>query len=222
MIKTLIDTHFASRYGLGREVKIDEVHTTESRFDLSENDGVSVVAYGSGYASFGNEPQRDIAVLDYEGYIDKYAGKVLFHNGRGKCDCILESDAGMTIILDEITSSASGVENLQKPIHGRKNYEGGKFEKVEHQLLVSLQTLRGVPEIAAHLDAQTKKVCLCSYKLYTSEEMALIGNPVNVFSRGQTEAERQTGENGVKISSPEIEAMGFEYRRISHTYTYSI
>lgn len=221
MIKTLIDMHFASHYGLGREVTIDEVHTTESRFDLSENDGASVVAYGSGYASFGNAPQSDIAVLDYEGYIDKYAGTA-FQNGRGKCDCILESDAGMTVILDEITSSSSGVENLQKPIHGRKNYEGGKFEKVEHQLLVSLQTLKGVPEIAAHLDAQTKKVCLCSYKLYTSEEMNLIGNPVSVFSRGQVEAERQTGENGVKISSPQIEAMGFEYRRISHSYIYSI
>lgn len=35
MIKTLIDKHFASHYGLGREVTIDEIHTTESRFDLS-------------------------------------------------------------------------------------------------------------------------------------------------------------------------------------------
>lgn len=221
MIKTLIDTHFASHYGLGRVVTIDEVHTTASRFDLSENGGASVVGYGSGYASFGNESKSDIAVLDYEGYIDKYAGTV-FYDGRGKCDCILESEAGMTVILDEITSSSNGVENLQKPIHGRKNYEGGKFEKVEQQLLVSLQTLKGVPEIAAHLDAQTKKVCLCSYKLYTSEDMAMIGNPVSVFSCGQAEAERQTGENGVKISSPQIEAMGFEYRRILHSYTYSI
>lgn len=221
MIKTLIDMHFASHYGLDRVVTIDEVHTTRSHFDLSENGGASVVDYGSGYASFGNEDGCDIAVLDYEGYIDKYAGTV-FHNGMGKCDCILESDAGMTVILDEITSSASGMENLQKPIHGRKDYEGGKFEKVEHQLLVSLQTLGGVPEIAAHFEKQTKKVCLCSYKLYTSEEMALIGNPVSVFGLGQAEAERQTGENGVKISSPQIETMGFEYRRISHSYIYSI
>ena len=79
MIKPWIDMQFASPYVLGREVTIDEIHTTENRFDLSENDGASVVAYGSGYASFGNNAQSDIAVLDYEGYIDKYAGTV-FHN----------------------------------------------------------------------------------------------------------------------------------------------
>ena len=43
MIKTLIDIHFASHYGLDRVVTIDEVHTTISHFDLSENGGASVV-----------------------------------------------------------------------------------------------------------------------------------------------------------------------------------
>ena len=87
---------------------------------------------------------------------------------------------------------------------------------------MSLQTLHDVPEIAHHLDTQLKRVCLCSYKLYTSDTMALIGDPVTAFTRGMTEAERQSGENGVKISCPQIEALGFEYRRISHAFAYSI
>lgn len=221
MIKALIDTYFARHYGQGRVVEIDESHTTDSRFDLKENGGAIIVEAGNGYASFGNEPQRDIAVLDYEGYIDKYAG-TKFHEKRLKCDCILESENGQTIILDEITSSGKGMENLTEPIVGKKEYPGGKFEKVEQQLLVSLQTLNDVPEIAAHFASQTKRVCLCSYKLYTFDELELIGNPVSVFSRGQVEAERQAGEDGVIISSPPIESLGFEYRRISHNYTYAI
>ena len=126
MIKQLIDNHFASHYKLGRVVTIDENHTTDSRFDLNENSGTAIVAFGSGSASFENDAQRDITVLDYEGYIDKYSG-TQFHAGRMKCDCILESETGSTVILDEITSSVSGIENLQKPITGKKEYLGGKF-----------------------------------------------------------------------------------------------
>lgn len=221
MIKTLIDTHFAAHYGLGRVVTIDEIHTAETRFDLKSDAGITIVEQGLGFASFYSEAGDDVSVLDYEKYIDKYAGTA-FHTGRRKCDCILESENGAAVILDEITSSNSGIENLQEPITGRRVYAGGKFEKAEQQLLVSLQTLHEVPEIATHLDTRVKRVCLCSYKLYSSSEQNLIGNPVSVFSRGLSEAGRQTGENGVKISSPEIEALGFEYRRISHSFVYSI
>ncbi|MBQ8484729.1 MAG: hypothetical protein IJ534_01105 [Bacteroidaceae bacterium] len=222
MIKALINTYFANYYGQGRVVEIDESHTTDSRFDLKEDGGVTtIVEAGSGFASFDNKAQCDIAVLDYEGYIDKYAG-TKFHEKRLKCDCILESENSSTVILDELTSSRKGMENLTKPITRKRQYPGGKFEKVEQQLLVSLQTLNDVPEIAAYFASQAKRVCLCSYKLYTFDELEMIGNPVNVFSRGQIEAERQTGENGVIIYSPHIEALGFEYRRISHTYSYAI
>lgn len=221
MIKQLIDLHFARFYNLGRVVTIDESHTMGHRFDLSGENDAMVVPFGEGYASFCNDTQSEIAILDYEGYIDKYAGTV-FHTGRMKCDCVLESQIGATVILDEITSSNSGVDNLQKAITGKKSYPGGKFEKAESQLLESLRTLSAVPELASHFAKQSKKVCLCSYKLYASAEQSLIGNPVSVFSRGQSEADRLAGENGVKISSPQIEALGFEFRRISHTYAYCI
>ena len=221
MIKQLIDSHFARVYNLRRMVTIDECHTKEHRFDLSGKNDTLVVAFGEGYASFCNDTQSEIAILDYEGYIDKYAGTV-FHTGRIKCDYILESEIGATVILDEITSSSSGMDNLQKAIPGKKSYHGGKFEKAESQLLESLRTLSAVPELASHFAKQAKKVCLCSYKLYTSAEQSLIGNPVSVFSRGQAEANRQAGENGVKISSPMIEALGFEFRRISHSFSYCI
>ena len=139
-----------------------------------------------------------------------------------KCDCILELEGESTVFLDEITSLNKGIENLRKAIFGKKTFPGGKFEKAENQLIESLKTLSAVPEIASYFAQQRKKVCLCSYKLYNSDELTLIGDPVSVFSRGQLEADRQAGENGVKISSPQIEAMGFEYRRISHSYTYRI
>ena len=221
MIKQLIDSHFSKHYNLGRVVTIDETHTSDDRFDLMDDGGVSVVEFGCGFASFDNDAKQDIAILNYEVYIDKFAG-TQFHNGRRKCDCILESETGLTVILEEITSSRSGLENLRKAIYDKMEFPGGKFEKAEQQLLVSLQTLCEIPEIAQHFASQLKRVCLCSYKLFTSKDMELIGNPVVAFSRGQAEAERQAGENGVKISSPQIEALGFEYRRISHSFVYCI
>lgn len=221
MIKGLIDSYFANHYGLGRLVLIEEAQTAEKRFDLMDDDGAKIVDYGNGYASFDNDNENEIAVLDYEGYIDKYTG-TKFYNGRGKCDCIIESEVGKTLILDEITSSTSGIENLTKPINGRKKYEGGKFEKVEHQLHDSLQTLIEVPEIASYVNTLSKKICLCSYTLYSSDVMSLIGDPVSAFNLGQKEVERQVGENGAKISCPPIEALGFEFRRISHSFTFSI
>lgn len=221
MIKQLIDSHFASCYHLGRVVAIDESYTKEHHFDLNGEKDALVVAFGEGRASFYNNAQSEVSILDYEGYIDKYAGTA-FHTGRLKCDCILESEKGAIVILNEITSSNSGMENLQKAITGKRSYPKGKFEKAENQLLESLQTLSGVPEIAAYFAKKTKRVCLCSYKLYASDEQSLIGNPVSVFSRGQAEADRQAGENGVKISSPMIEAFGFEFRRISHSFSYCI
>ncbi len=223
MIKALIDFYFAGHYHLGREVTIDESHTSERKFDLDGTIGACILPFGAGQASFSNESQQDISVLDYEGYINKYSG-TKFYMGRGKCDCILESESVATVVLNEITSSVSGMGNLTLPIFSKKGktYSGGKFEKAEYQLLVSLQTLLDVPHIAAHLAKQTKRVCLCSYKLYTSKEQSIIGNPVAVFGLGQSEAERQTGEDGVKISCPDIESLGFEYRRISHCFSFSI
>lgn len=221
MIKQLIDTYFAKYYKLSRVRFIDEHHTTEKSFDIKERGNAAIAEFGGGSASFDNEVQRDIAVLDYEGYIDKYVGTV-FHAGRLKCDYILESETGTTVIFDEITSSVSGIENLQKPIIGKKQYPGGKFEKVEQQLFESLKTLHDVPEIAYYLDSRSKRVCLCSYKLFSSIALSLIGDPVTAFARGMKEAERQGGENGVKISCPQIEALGFEYRRISHAFVYHI
>lgn len=98
---------------------IDESHTSERKFDLDGTIGACILPFGAGQASFSNESQQDISVLDYEGYINKYSG-TKFYMGRGKCDCILESESVATVVLNEITSSVSGMGNLTLPIFSKK------------------------------------------------------------------------------------------------------
>ena len=224
MIKELINTYFARHYGLQRASSIDDVSTNEPRFDLLDKTPI-IFPFGSGYASFANASNDDIHILLYEKYIDGFRG-THFETGRKRCDFIIYDTKSSFVALNEITSTNKASEGLKKPItKNDKNtiiFEGGKFEKAEKQLLESLKTLRDVDEIKIHLDSQSKRICLCSYKLYTDDTLNVIGNPVSAFNRNQTVIERETGENGIIISCPEIESLGFEYRRISHNYSFKI
>ena len=228
MMKNLIDKYFAVHYHLHRVVAIDEETTQEEQFDLRD-ESPFLFPFGDGYASFGNANKDKIHVLFYEEYIQKYAG-THFENGRLRCDFIVHGEPSAAIILNEITSSGKGMDDLKKPILKKDKrtgnkiivYAGGKLEKAETQLLQSLQTLNEVPEIGSFFDAQLRKICLCSYKLYTSVDLTLIGNPVEAFNQGMAMIERETGENGTIVSCPDIENLGFEYRRISHNYSFRI
>lgn len=223
MIKHLIDSCFAAYYNLHRRPEvIDDHHTNDASFDLEDNVGNPIVSFGAGIASFSNNMSKNIMVLEYERYIDKY-NRTKFHSGRKKCDFVLEEDDGTTVILNELTSSSAGMKNLVKPIVDKKNtYQGGKFEKAEKQLLESLKTLHDIPAIGSYLAGINKKICLCSYKLNMGVNLSAIGNPVKTFSLGQTLAGRLVGEDGILISSPDIEKLGFEYRRISHDYAFKL
>lgn len=45
---------------------------------------------------------------------------------------------------------------------------------------------------------------------------------VNAFNRNRLMEAEEAGENGAQISCPQIEQYGFEYFRISHSFSYRI
>lgn len=100
----------------------------------------------------------------------------------------------------------------------------GKFEKIAYQLADSVQTLMDIPQIGEYFNKLQKKICLCSYKLYTQNDKRerIIKTNLNSFNRYSKIEAKQTGENGAILSCPQIEKFGFEYRRISHNYAFSI
>lgn len=204
-MKRLIDMYFRNHYGLKNDVEIECEIVQEEAFELTE---------GEGRAKFQNAAKNPIEILDYESYIGKFKK---FAIGRKRCDKLLSDATSGCVILNEITSSVDGLDNLSLP---DKIYPGGKFEKVKDQLASSLETLVDVPEIKQHFDQQKVRVCLCSYRLYTGT--LPISDPRKTFHRPLVVVAKATGENGAKLSCPSVEKWGFEYRRISYDYAFPL
>ena len=168
-MKRLLENDLPAFYCVGRRCTCCENITSESEFDLTEDDTQFVVEYQKGYASFcGNS--FNLSVVNYDTYIGNFTGTKIAE-GRLRCDFILtDSDADNIIILCEVTSSMGGIENLSRPIEKKKKdgtievaFPKGKYQKAELQLYQSLDTINSVPTISSYIKQKKRKVCLMSY-----------------------------------------------------------
>lgn len=100
-------------------------------------------------------------------------------------------------------------------------YPGGKYEKAEIQLLETLRTIRAVPSISAFINRYKRKVCLMSY-LIKPDQDSKVSSAQKSFGRYKLIESRETGENGALLEHPSINAEGFEFRRISHEYSFRL
>lgn len=214
-LKTIIDEDFSTCYDINESTRVAiQSETTEERFfDLQDKARDYIVEFGKGYASFDNYRKFSFDVLAYDGMIHGYGYVKSLHN-LSPCDFILFNESHSIIVFDEITSSKNGIVNLTKPLPD-KHYS--KFEKVEKQLADTITVLSKIEQVKAILDKCKVKVCLCSYRLYTGEH-----NAKKAFGRANTTIDRETGENGTKLSCPKINDLGFKYFRISHDYAYKL
>ena len=130
--------------------------------------------------------------------------------------------------MNEQTSTTGSIRNFLKPIIDKKTknirFPGGKYEKVEAQLAHTLCTLQAVPTIKAFVETFSRKVCLMSYILLSPEEEKKdISGAMRAFSVRYKQVEaRETGEDGALLVNPNLNAKGFEYRRISHEYSFRL
>lgn len=100
-------------------------------------------------------------------------------------------------------------------------YPGGKYEKAEIQLLETLRTIRAVPSISAFINRYKRKVCLMSYLIKPNQD-SKVSSAQKSFGRYKLIESRETGENGALLEHPSINAEGFEFRRISHEYSFRL
>ncbi len=218
--KDLVDKAFLSGHGVPENKRkyIDSEITKNITFDLIDLNENFVVEHGKGTGSFENSEELNIEVLAYGKLIKdndyKYDTKYASFRGSKNCDFILYSDANSTIIFNEHTSSTDGVQNLDKEDEDTGHT---KFQKVEMQLKDSVKKMLEVGEINNFITACSTKICLCSYKLYNGENYTQ-----KAFNQPLAILAKEVGEDGIKLSSPEIEQYGFEYRRISHDYSFKI
>lgn len=228
LLKTDLPTHYGLHRSKSIEVPVKD--TSDNKFDLADSNEI-IVPYDTGNVSLEVPQKAKTEVISYERYLNGLSGTA-FERGRKRCDFILYEKDGETrrfFILNEQTSTLGSTDLLSKPIMGkRKNgqsekevlYPGGKYEKVEVQLAEALQTLIAVPSIASFINESGRKVCLMSYVITPRTFISAAQNAFTTRYR-QVEA-RETGENGALLVCPSLNTHGFEYRRISHDYTFQV
>lgn len=219
----LLTKDLPTHYRIGRNISVPHIDTTNIEFDLDDNPDY-IVPFRTGNISLKNTLKKSIQVVNYEGYINQFAGTA-FEQGRKRCDYLLydtdRREESSFFILNEQTSTLDSISNLSLPIlkKGEVLFAGGKYEKAEIQLYESLSALKNVSSIASFIESSDRKICLMSYVIIPRS----VDNNISAsraFNRYRAIESAETGEDGAIIENYGINQLGFELRRISHDYTF--
>lgn len=224
-MKQLLEKDFVAVHGIHTQPAVDEMVTSEVDFDLVDmSSPIALQLQGKGAISLHND-HGEFSVIHYEDFIDQCKKPRSFYEGRKKCDYLLtHTDSKHTAMLVEITSALGNTDPLRAPIRNKKTgevlYEGGKFEKCEEQLYQSLHDLKLVSTISSKLDAYQQRICMMAYVINPYTDPNLLRR--KPFLRYLHIEARATADKGAVLSSPKIESLGFEYRRIEHSNVFAI
>lgn len=214
-VKSLFIGDFVTHYGITTAVVADEYHADKQLFELEDKLGNPIVSYGQGIVRFGNIP-GGVDIFAYERFINSTDNS--FQNGLNRCDYLLSSSSSNYVVcLIELTSSTKGLQGLSIP---KSDLPGGKIKKMERQLLVSLRTMLDVPAIAADCAARQHRICIGAYRVLRHlSKKQRIKFPTNRYLLIE---EQETKPNGAHVSFPALEALDFEYYRITHGGTFRL
>ena len=207
-MKELLESDYIVGHNISsRGVTVVPEITDSVDFDLKDSFPIEILPLGMGQLSIHNE-KGNLEIIHYENFVNQCKRPASFLRGRSKCDLILTCiDNRETVLLIEMTSALGSIANLQKAIvretDGAIAFPGGKFEKCEVQLY-----------------AYAKRICLMAYKIEPYRDTSIIHT--RPYSRYLQIESKATSDNGAILPCPAIEALGFEYRRIEHSYVFSL
>lgn len=225
LLSELLSNDFLACYHINSQVTVNRIVTKAKEFDIDDVPGpVRVLTVGSGKFTL-KDNKGELEIINYEDFINQCKQPPSFLQGRKKCDFVIVSDQSHILLL-EITSARGSVQNLGLPISnprtGVVTFPGGKYEKVEYQLSESLQTMMQVVTINRFVNQMRFKTALMAYKVISPSVVSTLGVGINIFSRYLSIEALETQENGALLSCPQIEAYGFEYRRINHQASFHL
>ena len=217
----LLQNTLVEYYKISSPVNLIFDQIDESEFDLDDS-SCFVVEKGQGKASFINE-NGPLKVLCYEDFIKQCKKPKSFAEGRKRCDFILCHDSeGGSFVLNEITSAYGDETKLALPIlKGNPQYPGGKNQKVIDQFVHTLETLLEVPDVKTKINSYNSKVCLMSFKVFSCGNELIDKTLAAAYSFRKVESLETRGEGAI-IEEKRINELGFEYRRISHDYSFAL
>lgn len=182
--------HYTASFGLPVATTSSFVLTTdEVYFEVEDDDNRELVLHttaNAGEARFSNPDQLILHIVNYDKFLTSLSQT--FQHGKGRCDLILCSDLNDCFILGELKDR---VPNTKV----RKRAKG--------QLLATLSVILAVPEITILVSGKTMKRC-CYFNRQPVAPQIL--NAVAAFNSFNT-----VYKDGLLMSNPDIEALGFDF-----------
>lgn len=141
---------------------------------------------GSGTAKYSNPNGENVVIIDYDGFLTSLPHA--FQQGKKRCDLIVYTLNDSHFILNELKTG---------------NPNSGTLTKATVQMFSSLKEIIRVPTIAAFINNFTTKKCCYSNKQPAIPSVTI--SATLAFNRVNSIV-----TNGLKLSHPQIEALGFE------------
>lgn len=171
--------------------------TTATYFEVEDDASRELVlhsAVGAGMARFSNPNQLQLTIVNYDKFLTSLPNA--FQNGKQRCDLILCSDSADYFMLGEL----------------KDRIPSGKVRKgAKDQLIASLEILLEVADIARLAASKTTK--RCCYFNKQSKAPAIL-SAVSAFNRLAS-----LYVAGFQMSSPAIEALGFDFYEYTGSQT---
>ncbi len=188
-MEKLLGTDFAVHYGLVVHGLVHPILVTHAPyFEIEDNNGSLQIHLirQMGMAKFTNSDQLMLEIANYDGFITQLPPQ--FQHGKQRCDVILTCDEGRYFILGELKDR-------------KKNSKVRR--KAREQLVDSLRTLLGVPQIGAFIGGKAVRSC-CYFNKQSSSPAVLTATVA--FNRLNS-----TFPDGFRMQNAQIGAMGFEF-----------
>ena len=181
------------------------VRTKEAYFEIEDTNAGEIVLHtnrGMGMGKFSNRDAIDVTIINYDKFITSIQDAP-FKNERKRCDILLVSTNNRYLILGEMKDRNilnNRSENVRK--------------KAKKQLLSSLQTLLAVPRILNYSTQRAVKRC-CYFNKQSTSPATL--NATIAFNRLPN-----IYPDGFKMSSPDIEALSFDFNEYTGAQTMAL
>ena len=141
---------------------------------------------GFGTGKYKNPAGNNVVIIDYDGFVTSLPNS--FQHGKKRCDIIVYTLNNSHFILNELKNRIP---------------KAGVLTKATTQLLSTLTEIIRVPTIQTFINNFTTKKCCYSNKQAIPPSPNV--NATTAFNRINTLV-----TSGLKISHPQIEALGFE------------
>ena len=194
-MENLLKNDFTTHYGLPvSTVTAISIHTNAPYFEIEDDENRELVLHftvGNGMAKYNNRLRHAITIINYDKFIT--ALPHAFQEGKKRCDTIVYTNENQQYFL---------LNELKDRIPKSKVRSGAKA-----QLLASLTLLMDVPTIHSFIDTFIVKRCC----YFNKQSIApIIINATTAFNRLNT-----ITTNGLKMSYPAVEVLGFDYYEYS-------